>query len=59
LNLRAIKLLCPNIDLSGVEINLNAVESLKTFMDNKNIFHESILDFKPSKQYDLSLIKIN
>ncbi|MDC0909688.1 hypothetical protein OAQ20_01020 [Flavobacteriaceae bacterium] len=57
LNLRAIKLLCPNIDLSGVEINLNAVESLKTFMDNKNIFHESILDFKPSKQYDLSLIK--
>ena len=56
LNLRAIKLLLPNIDLSAIEINANAVEHLKK-IDNLHIHHNSILDFTCESQKDLTLIK--
>ena len=57
LNLRAIQFLCPNIELSAIEINSKAVETLKKFIDDKNIFNDSILNVDLNKQYDVTLIK--
>jgi pseudaminic acid biosynthesis-associated methylase len=56
LNLEAISLLRPQIKMSAIEINQNAVESLKRF-DNLHIHHSSILDFIPDRLHDLVLIK--
>jgi len=56
LNLRAIQQLLPAAKLSAIEINEQAVNELKK-IENINIFHTSILDFRPQKTYDLVLIK--
>jgi pseudaminic acid biosynthesis-associated methylase len=56
LNLEAIAILRPQINMSAIEINQNAVESLKRF-DNLHIHHSSILDFTPERLHDLVLIK--
>jgi spore coat polysaccharide biosynthesis protein SpsF len=57
MNLRAIKLLFPNIDLFGLEINKNAANELENVIGSDNVFNGSIFDFETSRQYDVSLIK--
>jgi len=57
MNLRAIKLLFPNISLSGVEINENAAARLAEFIGREQVYNESIFDFEPVQKFDVSLIK--
>lgn len=56
LNLHALRNLLPNLELSAIEINSNAVEELKK-INNLKIYHQSILDFTIDYQRDFSLIK--
>ena len=56
LNLYALKSLLPNIDMTAVEINKQASLELKK-IPNIEIHNKSILDFKPTKKYDLVLAK--
>ncbi len=63
LNLHALKTILPEIDLNAVEINKFAYEKVKAW-GKANIYHQSILDFVPERQYDLTftfgvLIHIN
>jgi spore coat polysaccharide biosynthesis protein SpsF len=57
MNLRAIKLLFPKIDLFGIEINKTASEELATYLGKDNFFNGSIFDYQPNKKFDVSLIK--
>lgn len=57
MNLRALKLLYPGIDLHGIEINQQAAKELSTVIPSENVYSESILDFSNSYQWDLVLIK--
>lgn len=57
MNLKALKLLRPLIDISAIEINDEAVNLLSEVVLRKNIFQESILDFKSNQFWDLVLIK--
>ena len=57
MNLRAIKLLFPAIQLAAIEINKIAADELATFIGNENIFNGSILDYQPEEKFDISLIK--
>lgn len=57
LNLKALKVLFPELAVSAVEINANAAEALRRFMPEENVHCESILEFLPSKKFDLVLIK--
>jgi spore coat polysaccharide biosynthesis protein SpsF len=57
MNLKAIKLLHPGIDLHAIEINLKAAQQLNTVIPLTNIYNTSILDFAPMRQWDLTLIK--
>jgi spore coat polysaccharide biosynthesis protein SpsF len=56
MNLHAIKTLLPNIELSAIEINQHAVSELNKF-ENISVYPQSILDFSPSKTWDMVLIK--
>lgn len=57
MNLKAIKLLYPNINVRGVEINGLAADQLKVLIGDKNVFQGSIFDFDTTQQVDLALIK--
>jgi len=57
MNLRALKLLYPNIDLRAVEINPSAANSLGEFIGTNNVFQGSIFDFPAEVKSDLLLIK--
>jgi pseudaminic acid biosynthesis-associated methylase len=57
MNLRAIKLLFPKIDLFGIEINKSASELLSEFLGKENVFNGSIFDYHPNQKFDVSLIK--
>lgn len=62
-NLQAIKTLLPDIHVSAIEINKNAVTELKK-MQYIEVFQQSILDFSSEKKWDLTftagvLIHIN
>lgn len=57
MNLRAIKLIFPKIDLFGIEINKTASEELATYFGKDNVFNGSIFDYQPNKKFDVSLIK--
>lgn len=57
MNLRALKLLFPEQEQFGIEINAKAAEELRTHVGAANVFHGSIFDFVPQRQYDLALIK--
>lgn len=58
LNLQAIKQLLPQVKLTAVEINEVAVKELQAnFGDTIEIYHQSILDFRPKIKYDFVLIK--
>jgi pseudaminic acid biosynthesis-associated methylase len=56
LNLRAIKQLIPNIELTAVEINATAAEQLK-LLKNVDVFNQSFLEFTPTQSYDFVLAK--
>ncbi len=56
LNLRAIEALLPDATLSAVEINKRAVSAMKSW-GKVEIYHDTILDFKPDKRWDFTLIK--
>ena len=57
MNLRALKLLYPNANLSAVEINPEASQLLAEFVGKQNIYEGSIFDYPVTQQFDLSLIK--
>lgn len=57
MNLRAIKLLYPNIKLSGIEINKDAAKELRSFIGDNAVFTGSISDYPIEQQSDLVLIK--
>lgn len=57
MNLKAIQLLFPKIDLFGIEINKEAANQLSKLIGQNNVFHGSILEFIPIKKYDVALIK--
>jgi spore coat polysaccharide biosynthesis protein SpsF len=57
MNLKALELLHPGIDMHGIEINADAAYELSNVIPAEQVHNESILDFSPSKQWDLTLIK--
>lgn len=57
MNLRALKLLYPDIALYGVEINADAARELGTTIGHGNVFSGSVYDWEPGDTADLSLIK--
>lgn len=57
MNLKAIKLLFPNIDLFGIEINEQAAAQLADWIGNNNVFQGSIFDYQPTTRYEIALIK--
>jgi len=57
MNMKALKLLYPKLDLYGIEINKDAAEELTKVIPNENIYQKSILEFKENRQWDLVLIK--
>lgn len=57
MNLKALKLLYPKIELNAIEINSHAVNELSNTVDNKKIFQGSILDYSADQAFDLALIK--
>lgn len=54
-NLRAIKALSPDSELSAIEINQKAVEILSK--QDVKVYSQSILDFEPDYKRDLAFIK--
>lgn len=57
MNLKALKLLHPSIDAHAIEINGEAAKQLSTVIPPANVHNISILDFAPTRQWDLTLIK--
>lgn len=57
MNLRALKLLHPGLDVHGVEINSDAARQLSEIIPSEQVYNTSILDFQPARSWDLALIK--
>lgn len=57
MNLRALKSLYPDLEAHAIEINLEASRLLADVIAPQCIYNSSILDFEPSRQWDLTLIK--
>jgi pseudaminic acid biosynthesis-associated methylase len=57
MNLKALKLLYPNIELKGIEINKHASVQLGNLIGSENIYNSSIFDFEVIKKSDITLIK--
>ena len=57
MNLKAIKMLFPEIQLKGIEINPEASAHLAEWLGQENVFNGSILDYKEPAMVELSLIK--
>ena len=59
MNLKALKLLYPTLDLHAIEINADAARELEQVIPIDNIYQSSILDWTPPPQrkWDLVLIK--
>ena len=57
MNLRALKLLHPGQQQFGIEINAEAVSQLGEAIPPQNVTRQSILDYTPSRTFDLVLIK--
>ena len=56
LNLKAIRQILPDAELSAIEINQQAVEMLNRLGDVK-VYHKSILDFTPDYLRDFVFVK--
>ena len=57
MNLKALKLLFPNLKCEAVEINNEASIKLTEVLSKEEIHEQSIIDFQPKKRWDLVLIK--
>ena len=57
MNIMALKLLIPDIDAHGIEINAEAAKQLEAVIPASNVNNSSILDFVPNCEWDLTLIK--
>ena len=57
MNLRALQLLYPDLDIHALEINANAVKELVNVIYPSCVYHASMLDFKPWRTWDLTLTK--
>jgi len=57
MNLKALKMLYPNLSLSGVEINKLAAQELEKTIGAENVFQGSILDYSTENKKEISLIK--
>ncbi|PKL42514.1 MAG: pseudaminic acid biosynthesis-associated methylase [Candidatus Riflebacteria bacterium HGW-Riflebacteria-1] len=57
MNLKALKLLYPDIALRGIEINPQAAGRLAELIGPANTFQTSIFDFATKEKADLALIK--
>jgi len=57
MNLKAIKLLYPNIAIKAIEINKEAAGELSSNIGSTNVFEGSIFDYPGEKKADLTLIK--
>ncbi len=57
MNLKALNLLYPNIDAHGIEINAEAARQLGELIAPVRVYNTSILDFQPTRTWDLALIK--
>ncbi|MDZ4796387.1 MAG: pseudaminic acid biosynthesis-associated methylase [Bacteroidota bacterium] len=57
MNLKAIQLLYPEIQLYAIEINEKAAYELANVIGSSNVYNESILDFSAEKQSEVALIK--
>lgn len=57
MNLKALKLLYPGIELNGIEINHDAAVQLNELIGRKNVFEGSILEYPVNSTYDIALVK--
>ena len=57
MNLKALKLLHPEQEQHGIEINYDAARELALNIPPTHVHHRSILDFNPQQTWDLVLIK--
>jgi pseudaminic acid biosynthesis-associated methylase len=57
MNLKALRLLYPQQEQFGVEINGQAAGELRDAIPPANVYQQSILDFAPARTWDLALIK--
>lgn len=57
MNIRALKLLHPDMKFSAIEINAQAADELGKVIGPENVHCQSITDFSPSRQWDITLIK--
>lgn len=57
MNIKALELLIPKIDITAVEINKHACAKLKKILKNQKIYNQSILNFNSKKKWDLVLVK--
>lgn len=57
MNLRALKLLHPGQRQAAIEINAAAAAQLRGFLAAEDVHEGSILDFLPTRRFDLVLVK--
>ena len=57
MNLAALRLLYPALEQHAIEINAKAADELEKMLPPAQVHRSSILDFAPSRQWDLVLIK--
>jgi pseudaminic acid biosynthesis-associated methylase len=57
MNLRALALLYPNLDLHAVEINQEAAKQLCQMIPEQNVVCDSILNYQCERQFDLVITK--
>jgi pseudaminic acid biosynthesis-associated methylase len=57
MNLKALKLLRPGIEVHGIEINADAAKKLAEVVPPAHVHHTSILEFTPARSWDLTLVK--
>lgn len=57
MNIRALKLLHPDMKFNAVEINTQAADELGEVIGPENVHCQSITDFSSSQQWDIALIK--
>lgn len=57
MNLKALELLFPEIEISAVEINSRAAGVLSEIIGASNVFEGSLLDFNSEATWDLCIVK--
>lgn len=57
MNLRALKLLFPEQEQFGVELNSKAASELKKFLGEESVFNGSMFDYQSTTEFELTLIK--